>query len=274
MNYTRCGSVYVATNTLTREQYVGQTRQKLATRVYAHKISGYKPRTRFHRAVAEYGYDQFVFAEVYVAFDKRALDTAEKQVIMDLSPAYNMTKGGSGLPGPWSAERRVVMSAIARARWSDPVWRARTVAAIRATVAADRDAYSARAKAMGENYGHLRWVGHVKPPRVVKDHAEGLRRSWADPEVRARRIAGIIAANKNPEVQARRSAASTGRVMDRRSVERAAAAKHKAVRCMELDMVFSSQKEAAGHLGVRPTTISMAILRKGKVYDKYTLVRV
>tara|TARA_R110000868_G_C10325555_1_gene713616 strand:+ start:321 stop:497 length:177 start_codon:yes stop_codon:yes gene_type:complete len=39
MNYARFGSIYVATNMVTEEQYVGQTQQPLKTRVYAHMIS-------------------------------------------------------------------------------------------------------------------------------------------------------------------------------------------------------------------------------------------
>lgn len=38
----RYGSVYIATNLKTGEQYVGQTRQRAAVRFYAHMLSARK----------------------------------------------------------------------------------------------------------------------------------------------------------------------------------------------------------------------------------------
>jgi group I intron endonuclease len=279
MNYARFGSIYVATNMVTEEQYVGQTQQPLKTRVYAHMISALKPKFKFACAIAEYGFENFMFAEVAVAFDKAALNEIECAVITDLAPAYNITKGGSGRRGPTSETTRTKRSEAARQRWADPEWRARTTASIQKAAAEGKfDACGAQLAALGLG-PKMRWAGHTKVAKTAKvffDRSEHTRQSWLDPQTREARLDGARAANLRVEVIARRSAASRNREyrMSTEVVLRVAASKHKPVTCSELGVSFLSQGYAAEHLGVSKSAISQALRLKGKVGGGYTLVRV
>ena len=276
MDYARFGSIYVATNMVTEEQYVGQTQQPLKTRVYSHMISALKPKFRFACAIAEYGFENFMFAEVAVAFDRAALNEIECAVITDLAPAYNITKGGSGRRGPTSETTRTKRSEAARQRWADPEWRARTIASIQKAAAEGKfDASGARVGALGLG-GRARWAGHTKKIKMRGDRSEKLRQSWQNPQTREARLVGLRAANLREEVIARRSAAARNRVykMPAETVLRVAASKHKPVTCSELGVSFLSQGYAAEHLGVSKSAISQALKLKGKVGGGYTLVRV
>jgi len=77
-----------------------------------------------------------------------------------------------------------------------------------------------------------------------------------------------------PEVRAKLSAAHLGRKWSRSSVEKTAKAKWKPVYCKELEVSFLNQKYAAEYLGYARSTITEALKRKGKVNNKFTLVRV
>ena len=97
---------------------------------------------------------------------------------------------------------------------------------------------------------------------------------WGDPEVRTKRSAALKRRLATPEsIQCRRDA-QLGRKMSAASVYKSSAGKWKPVYCEELDTTFLSQKHAAEELNVRTSTISTAIKRKGRVMNKYTLVRV
>lgn len=268
------GVIYVATNSVTGEQYVGQTRQKFKVRVKAHEASAKTPQFNFHKAINKFGFVTFSFEEVFYAFDKPALDAAEKQIISYLSPAYNMTKGGSGMPGPVNCETRLKRSEDAKRRWSDPEWKAKTVASIKE--ASQMPDFKARCSlnAKSRNLAKVRWEGHEKKKRQPKNRAESIKRSWADTAIREKRIAGLKKALATPEARAKLSNASKGRVHSKPILEKIAKAKHKPVYCKELEYTFLSQKYAAEHFGVRHTTITESIKRKGKVHRQYTLTRV
>ena len=271
MNY---GAIYVATNNVTGEQYVGQTRQKFKVRVKAHEISAKKPKFVFHKALSTYGFSNFSFIEIFHAFDKPALDDAEKQIINYLTPAYNMTKGGSGMSGPVNYETRVKRSEDAKRRWADPEWKAKTIESIRKASKTEEFIQACKQNAKSRNLAAIRWAGHVKLQPVKKDIAQSIKNSWADPVVRAKRIVGIRKALERPEVRQRKSDASKGRVHTKEVIDRIAKAKHKPIYCKELECTFLSQKHAAEHFGVRCTTITESIKRKGKVHRQYTLIRV
>ena len=271
MNY---GVIYVATNNVTGEQYVGQTRQKFDVRVYAHKINSLKPRFKIHRAIAQYGFSSFKFEQVFVAFDRNALNHAEKEIISDLKPAYNMTSGGAGLPGPVSESVKKIRSEQAKQRWANPEWKAKTVNSIRAACKTKEFAEKAKVKLAGRNLAAVRWQNHVKPPKELKNLSESIKKSWQNIEVRAKRISGIKAAVLRPKTKERRSLASRGRKMSTDAVRKSAIAKYKPLYCEELGCTFLSQAHAADHFQLGRTAITEALKRKGKVRGLYTLVRV
>lgn len=128
MNYgfVRHGIVYVATNKVTGEQYVGQTVASLRRRMTNHKHSVKIIKTSFAEAMRKYGFENFAFSEVYVSFDAEDLNLAEKKIICDIAPAYNMTAGGMGsVKHVCSVETRSKMSASMKATIAKPEVRAK-----------------------------------------------------------------------------------------------------------------------------------------------------
>ena len=233
----RYGSVYVATNKHTGEQYVGQTRQSVQKRWDAHwrtAVCHKARKAKFQLALAEHGKNAFSVEEVFVAFDSTALNSAEIQLIAELAPAYNSSRGGKGLrPIIVSDAVRAKRSEAAKARWANPAWREKTAESIR--VASQTPAAVFRGKALRVYKGvEKRWAGHIKKPRPIYNKSETIKASWADPVVRQKRIDGLKIACANPENQRKRIAASTGRRIPREVVEKSARAKWKPLYCPEL----------------------------------------
>jgi len=131
----RYGSIYIATNTVTGEQYVGQTRQKAARRWKTHintANSKVAHKYKLSKAIIEYGKESFEFVEVLSVFDAATLNAAEVEFIKELSPAYNISKGGAGhrgvVPSPEVCKAR---SERLKRQWADPVWKASQIEKIK-----------------------------------------------------------------------------------------------------------------------------------------------
>jgi group I intron endonuclease len=278
MSFSRYGSIYVATNTANNMQYVGQTKQQCKVRFSAHKISAQKPKFNFGKALAEYGYEAFIFQEVYNAFDKPTLDHIEKLLISELTPEYNMTSGGAGQPASFIRdETKKKRSDSAKARWANPEWHAKTTAALK------KAGQSPEAKERGRqlnslyNGGKVRWANHtkvVKVPVTIEERAEMTRASWKNEEVRAKRILGLNVANATPECRANRSKAQLGRKMPKEQVDQGAYNRMRPIYCKELNVTFLSGVYAAEHFNVGKSAISNVIKSKGKLYKQYSLEKV
>ena len=237
----RYGSIYVVTNSVTQEQYVGQTRQKVQRRWNCHvnvANSSVAKKYLLAQAIKQYGRDAFVVAEAFIAFDAKALNNAEIAFIAELAPAYNITKGGAGHRVVQTAESvRRARSERLKQQWADPVWRAKQVAKIREL--GKTPEASARGRAIQKLGIQARWANHVKKEK---------------PSPRQK----VVKHKRPPEI---------GRMM-------AARAKWQPVYCPELQCSFVSQKAAAEYLGVLATSITNAIKRQGKVAHAYTLIKV
>jgi hypothetical protein len=272
----RYGSVYLLHNKHTGEQYVGQTIKSVMRRWYAHCISAQKPKFRISHNIAQHGKEAFDVVELFVAFDKTALDFAEKELIAALVPSLNATKGGAGSPRTTTPEERKQRSEAAKRRWANQEWKEKTVESLKRAV---RPVIPYEVlKERGQAACAKRWAGHVKKTCVpngtearTAQRAAITTKTWQSPEIRAKRIEGLRQASAQPEVKARRALANTGRIMPRASVEKSARAKWKPVYCPELQISFLSQKHAAEFLGVLRTTVSNAIKQKGRVQRKFTL---
>lgn len=270
----RYGSIYVVTHNASGAQYVGQTRQKVEKRWAAHyrtAICTKARQSKFTAFLFKEAPSAFSVAEVYVAFDATALNSAEIAYIAYLDPALNTSKGGAGHRGviasPEVCKKR---SDAAKERWANPEWKAKTVSALKAAHQTPEGVARGRALHAYKG-GELRWAGHVKKPKPVCDKSATITASWKDPEVRARRLIGMQAAFKKPEVRAKISAALRGRVMSLSAVEKSARAKWKPVYCNELQVSFLSGLHAADYFGVVRSTVSNAIKQKGKLLKKYSL---
>lgn len=233
----RYGSIYVLTNNHTGEQYVGQTVKAVARRWYAHCIAAQKPKFPVAHSIAQYGRDAFSVVEAFVAFDKEALNCAEKTLIAELKPTLNKTAGGAGASRDRTDAERRTLSEKAKQRWANPEWRAKTVCSIKQ--AAQTPEAVERGKRVAAIGNAARWAGHQKKPQPlprVKVPKEKL-----DPRI--------------------------GRA-------RSAQAKWKPVYCPQLQCSFLSQKAAAEFLGVLTTSVANAVKQKGKVLRTYTLEKV
>lgn len=274
----RYGSIYIATNKHTGEQYVGQTRQPVEKRWAAHWRTANCPASRkakFQDALVSFGVNAFDVVESFVAFDADALNDAEIALIAELQPAYNATRGGKGLrPVIVSDEVRERRSRAAKARWSDPEWKARTVEVIRkASQTPEATERGKKLAALGG--GAIRWAGHQKKPKAPPaNRADITKATWQDPDIRSRRIAGLVRVCQDPAVRARRSEASKGRVHNPETIKKIAQSKWRPVYCPELQCTFLSMSAAADFLGVLKTSISNAVRQKGRVLRKYSLEKV
>jgi group I intron endonuclease len=270
----RHGSIYLATNTHTGEQYVGQTRQLVQKRWDAHwrtAVCSTSRKAKFQEALSTFGQDAFQVAEVFVAFDADALNAAEIALIAELQPAYNATRGGKGLrPITVSEETKRKRSDAAKARWSNPQWRAKTVVSIQR--ASQTPEAKDRGRAVAGIGNAARWAKHIKAqPESTRSLSEAIKASWQDPLVRSRRIENIRVAAQRPESKQRYSDASRGRTHSAATVAKIARTKWKPVYCRELQCSFLSQKAAAEYLGVLKTSVANAVKQKGKVARTYTL---
>jgi group I intron endonuclease len=270
----RHGSIYLATNTHTGEQYVGQTRQLVEKRWDAHwrtAICATSRKAKFQEALTTFGRNVFQVAEVFIAFDADALNAAEIALIAELKPAYNATRGGKGLRSiTVSEETRRKRSDAAKARWANPQWKAKTVVSIQ------RASQTLEAKNRGRKIAGMgnaaRWANHVKAqPEITRSLSDAIKASWQDPLVRLRRIENIRIAAQRPESKQRYSDAARGRVHTATTIAKIAQTKWKPVYCRELQCSFLSQKAAAEYLGVLKTSVSNAVKQKGKVARMYTL---
>jgi group I intron endonuclease len=269
----RHGSIYVARNTVTGDCYVGQTIKPLPYRIGAHKASAKKPKTKFGLALAEFGFAQFIFSELFIAFDRGALNEAEKHFINDLRPVYNSTIGGAGTPGRVvSAVTKEKLRMAMRTRWNDPEYRNRVTKAIKESCSTDE--HASRCREIGLQHGGQRWANHVKKLKLVKDRSVSMKAAWANPAIRQRMISAIRSANLAPEHRARLSVAGKGRVHSKAAIEKIAAQKYKPVLCPELQVTFLSRKYAAEWVGACRSAITTAIQQKGKVFKLYTFCEV
>lgn len=265
------GVIYIATNLTTGEVYVGQTKQRPDVRFYAHKIAAKNPKTVFHNAVAEYGWDNFVFSVVASCFTREGLNATEKLLIAQYKPQYNSTRGGAGRPRSVSDSERRRLSEQAKKRWADPEWRKRTMETITKNASLGVYTESGRRGGLTGAGARGRWENHVPKPQSRKDRAASIAASWLDPCVRDRRLAGLRAANRKEEVRLCRSAAGRRRVMAADAVARTARKKWKPVYCPELQITFLSRSAASAYIGVGKAAVSEALRHARKVAGKYTL---
>ena len=89
--------IYQITNTITSDFYVGKTINP-KNRFYQHKYNATKrkSRTYLHRAMRKYGVENFTFTILDNVNNPEELNPREIYWIEQLSPKYNMTKGGDG----------------------------------------------------------------------------------------------------------------------------------------------------------------------------------
>ena len=84
--------IYLITNTITGDRYIGKTARTVEDRWYQHKKNAeYGRDTYLYRAMRKYGADNFTIEHL-----SDGLDEEEILLIESMRPEYNMTRGGDG----------------------------------------------------------------------------------------------------------------------------------------------------------------------------------
>lgn len=100
------GRIYLYINVVTGMGYVGKTTQKQSDRARQHKSKN--GCVYFHRAIKNYGWDNFLEIELEDCFTEKQLNERERFYILFLNTlapnGYNLTEGGEG--GKYSEEAR------------------------------------------------------------------------------------------------------------------------------------------------------------------------
>lgn len=268
----RYGSIYVLTNTITGDQYVGQTVSEVRVRWRNHVAHAKNPKFRVQRAIAEFGPKAFHVQEVFVAFDREALNVAEVELIAALQPVYNMTRGGAGAPVCTTSDSlKTKRAEAARLRWADPDFKQKVRMSLKnAGTPEYRQARSERL--IASNGGRARWKDHIKAPKNARSRREAAELSWLDPTIRARRLLGHTLATQAQQFKDKQRANGLARGMPQWVIDRATEAKHKPIYCPELQVTFLSRKDAAEHLGVVRGAISNAVKNGARVARRYTMI--
>jgi group I intron endonuclease len=266
----RYGSIYILQNRVSGDMYIGQTRQALRKRISSHIGSSKKPRFPVHECIAKHGIELFEIYEIFVAFDEDSLNLYEKHFIDTLMPNLNVTKGGSGRSASVSDELKKIRSDQAKQRWANPVWREKTIQALRASNTTDEFREKIR------NI-KLRQVKKIYKPVVAKpkvNRSEVVAKTWLNEDVRNRRIESLKKTKNTDESKLSVSRKSKGRKMAFEAIQKCTKAKLRPVFCKELLTTFLSQKDAAAFLQVSKALVTKAVQNRSLIGGMYTLSRV
>lgn len=92
MREKKCG-IYMLTNMVTGEKYIGQSRD-IVKRIYYHKHDAERNKPmKISKAIAEYGMENFK-SEILIECSLDELDKYEKDFIDKYNPEYNLNRGG------------------------------------------------------------------------------------------------------------------------------------------------------------------------------------
>lgn len=164
--------IYLHTNRLTQDKYVGQTSMKPEDRWGANG-NGYKKSPKFYAAIQKYGWDNFEHTILETGLSAHEANLREVYWIAfydtygDQSHGYNLTPGGNNY-----------MELL----WQDPEYRQKMCA----------------------RFSEIRkqsWSNVEFAQKSLTILLEGLHKAWQDPEWRKRRIENLLG-DKNPNAKA------------------------------------------------------------------------
>lgn len=121
---TKESILYMVTNQINGDRYIGVTCGYLSSRQSQHFWQAEKKNSQahFHRAIRKYGRDNFKFKtiECWPTFDQAI--AAEVTLIELFKPEYNMTKGGDGSSG-YKMPRHIVERLAAERKGRPGYWK-------------------------------------------------------------------------------------------------------------------------------------------------------
>lgn len=118
----RATLVYVAINSVNGKRYIGLTRLTLEKRRTTHLYHARKGRRgKFYSALRKHGPRAFQFSVLCFCETYQEACAAERRMVFELSPEYNMTAGGEGILGyrpPPSVRAKMSAAKAGRAPWA------------------------------------------------------------------------------------------------------------------------------------------------------------
>lgn len=238
------GVIYVATNTETGKQYVGLTTVGVARRWANHVTYSRSPKTHFHRAIAKYGASTFCVEEYASAIKKEVLAQLEKDIILQLAPAYNQTNGGEvtfGRKYDDATKEQIRLSNIGKKRTAEQRERNRQQ--------------------------KLEWF--AKNPEQKESAAKQLAeaRLLVDEEKRKKAVSNS-AKNRvwSEESKAKLSAACMGRRYGQEIISKMAETKRRKVLCVQTGVVYACAEKAAEVISAHKASVNAACKHGRKVY--------
>lgn len=226
------GVIYVATNSVNGNQYVGLTRKGVAARWAQHVRNANRPKTHLHRAIARYGAAAFTVNEYASALDESVLAELEKLVILQIAPAYNQTNGGEvtfGRKYNDEAKERIRFANLGKKRTQEQKQR---MSEVKRAQYASQPNLAAAATATLIAFRHL---GEQK--RLAKVAESSRNRIWSQ------------------ESRAKLSASCMGRKYDAQVIAKMAESKKRKIRCDTTVVVYPCRKTAAAACGVGERSI-------------------
>ena len=222
-------TVYLATNNITGDTYVGVTRFDPARRWTQHIWkSKSKPATHFHRAIAKYGADHFSITDVASCLSVEGISETERAVIKNLAPTYNQTNGGEITIGK-RVPRDVVERVIAK------------------------NTGLKRTPEQNAAMSELKKKQYAERPELKAKSAAIIRdaRKLVNEEGR-RAAAGKSARERtwSAESRAKLSASCMGRKYGRDVIDKMREKKKKPVKCLATGATYASALEASAQLGI------------------------
>lgn len=228
----RTGVVYLLTNNVNGNTYVGVTRFTSRARWTQHVYKARRGvKTRLYSAIRKYGPENFTVLDVASCLENPS--GTERDVIHAMGPVYNQTNGGEITTG-----RRVPPEVVERI-----VSKNRGLK--RTPEQNAENSRQAKERHANDPKYHARCVDQLRLSRETIDEEKrvaAVRAALVGKPIAPERVAALVAFN-------------TGRKQPRHAVEARAAKKRKKVICVDLDRVFDSILEASSFLGISNSSI-------------------
>lgn len=228
------GIIYLATNKINGNRYVGLTKRSLDARWRQHiNVANKEPKTHFHHAIVKYGKDQFDVIEIASALSLNYLADLERHIIADLKPEYNQTNGGEvtlGRKYDDAAKERIRLKNTGQKR--SPEVRKKLSELVK-----------------------QRYIDRPELKEAATKQILSVRKNINEPK---RRKAVSDAAKKQPwtaESRAKLSASCIGRRYNADIVEKIASKNRKQVVCENTGVVYACREDAAENTGISKQSI-------------------
>jgi predicted GIY-YIG superfamily endonuclease len=199
-------TVYSVTHRATGDEYVGVTTRPVERRWSQHRCDARKGHgNRLAAALAKHGPDAFDFRVVAALPDIEMARNAERTLVSERKPAFNMTPGGDTAPFMSPAVRAHISARMkgVQLRLGHTV-SVETRAKIAKALTGRRQSEATRAKYVGRPAPNKGKPMPEAQKRALSDARRGVKPS---PEIKAKRLAALAVVRATPEYREKLSQA-------------------------------------------------------------------